>query len=264
MQKKHKIEDTNALNKFVPKYKPPVKEPKGSGDRASGPNYKKLSQTPRRAAQEQIAANVQYGQPAFTSKKTPKGQVPKQASNQLPFKRVEQPATPVSVPKKPLQIAKKPKPRVQAETKSIGTPIPSKFRNLFDNPLTPRELQQLRLAQLKGKDQQQTQALLNQLLGQSRNLAGLLAQTTQPQVKSSPPSPKKLTRAEEIQKELDEANVDKKFGEEEYDKLEAEEQKKQIKRLRHKYYAGTKSNMTHILKVINDKIANLNDQLQEL
>ncbi len=254
------IEDTNALNKPVTDYKQPIKVARGYGDRDSAPNYKKLSQTPARSATEKISGQVQYGQPAFDSKKTPKGKVPEKVSNRPTLKASTAIAQPKAETPKPLQTSTKKKSRIAKESKTIGKTPTKKFRNLFDNPLSQREIEQLKLAHLQGKDHKQTQELLNRLLVQSQQLA----QALQPKLASPPPPRRPETAAERIQRELTDAQSDLQFLEQEYDKLDSEAQKVQIKRFRHKYYASRKGNILHIQKLVRDKITTLNEELQEV
>ncbi len=180
-------------------------------------------------------------------------------SSRATFKASVAIAQPQADVPKSLEILAKRKSDNPAPAITIGKAPTQKFRNHFDNPLTQRELEQLKLAQLQGKDQKQTQELLNRLLEQSQ----LLAQALQPKALSPPPQ-RPETRAQRIQRELTDAQADLHFLEQEYDKLDTEEQKIQIKRYRHKYYASRKGNILHIQKLVRDKIATLNEELQEV
>jgi hypothetical protein len=284
MTKAKSIDETNAINKPSKGYIAPVQPKVNQVERTSAPNYRKLTQTPMRARIDTLSNQVQYGQPAKEIIRTPKNKVPMKVSNR-PTLAAEKVALSSTTTQKSLQLPKRPKRAVsEAASKTIGKPQAKKFKNRFDNPLTPRELEQLRLAQLKGKDQVVTNELLNKLLGQSQALAKQLAASTQPATQSkvspkvspvaSPVSPRKLgpprksatvqkapTRSEEIATEIANAQANLRFLAEEYPKLEATRQQEVLKPLRAKYGAPRRATPIQIEKLIRDYVADRYEQL---
>jgi hypothetical protein len=285
MTKVKSIDETNAINKPSKGYIAPVQPKVNQGERTSAPNYRKLTQTPMRARIDTLSNQVQYGQPAKEIIRTPKNKVPLKVSNR-PTLATNKAAVSSTATQKSLQLPKRPKKAVsEAASKTNGKPQAKKFKN---KPLTVRELEQLRLAQLQGKDKVITNELLSKLLGQSQALAKQLTTSIQPTTKvkvspkaspvTSPVTPRKAipprktatlaqkpsTRSEEIAKETSEAQEDLRFLANVYPKLEATKQQEALKSLRTKYGSGRKSTPPQIEKLIRDYITARNQELQGL
>jgi hypothetical protein len=182
------------------------------------------------------------------------------------------------VTKEPLQIAR-PKEAARATPQAVASINPfESFKNRFDNPITERELDQLRLAKLKGTDQKLTQELLNSLFNQSKQLAQQLSASPKlsPAPKATlkaspssprPPSPKVAmveTRKDKLTQDLLDAQEDARYLIEDYSKQSLQEQQEGLGKLRTKYAAGVKANSVHIQKLIREKLASLRDEIQTL
>jgi hypothetical protein len=170
MTKTKSIDDTNALNKATKRYIPMVKPTQGAGDRTSAPNYRALTKNPTRTRADTLASQVQYGQPASERETKKQTAIPSKVSNRIPLEREKGTAAlPAINLQQPLQLTVKKKEKVQATSATKSKLQPKEFKNRFDKPLTDRELAQLRLAQLQGKEQGPT--LLGKLLAQTQALA---------------------------------------------------------------------------------------------
>jgi hypothetical protein len=190
------IDQTNELNTPVKGYIAPAKVKSKQGDRTSAPNYRKLSQTPTRMRHDTISGQVHFGQPPKDTKRTAnKNFPPPRVSNRPTLSREKGHREPMTPQNKPLRVAK---PRAantttnrQSSQATSSTQPTRPFRNRFDHPLTERELNQLRLGNLKGKNQKITQELLNKLLTQSKQLAEKL-ENRQSAIKQESVSPQKV------------------------------------------------------------------------
>jgi hypothetical protein len=154
------IQDTNSVNKTVQGYTAPVKEKQRKPDPDSAPNYRSLTMTPKKAQADILASRAHFGQSIKDLNQTKRTIVPPKVSNRPALAREKGQKEPMQ-PKQeqpPLKSVQ-PKPRIQATTKSTGGEHETKPFRSFDFPLSARELNQLRLEQLKGTDQK-TQELL--------------------------------------------------------------------------------------------------------
>jgi small-conductance mechanosensitive channel len=98
------------------------------------------------------------------------------------------------------------------------------------------------------------------LLRQRKNELPPLAQ-----VKSeTKPSPPPQSRKDIIEQQIQKAQSDLQFLQDEYPTKSLQEQQDALKRLRAIYGAGAKSNPIHIQKAIRDKLQDLNDELQTI
>jgi hypothetical protein len=219
----------------------------------------------KRTAERTIAGQAQYGQPAKekSSGQTRKGPPPK-VSNRPALSREKGHTEPISRKQATLKVEKQRTSRSQASSATVQQkPSSSPLKNRFDFPLTPREINQLRLGQLKGTGQQRTQELLNTLLAQSSKLAHQLK--PKPVVAESPVVVKTEPELKDkLTSELLEAQDDAQYLELEYPKQQVPEQQAGLSKLRQKYGAGKKANPTHIQKLIRDKLAEIRAQLQTL
>jgi hypothetical protein len=106
----------------------------------STPNYRKLNKTPRSERQEKIASVIQFGQPAKDENPSPS----KRNANQtrFPSKTKEMHGDAPVVKLKPLSMEQRGSTNPLPKSKTtVSTPMQRPFRNLFDHPLTARELQ---------------------------------------------------------------------------------------------------------------------------
>lgn len=277
MSKARSIDETNALNKPVKGYRTPVKPKVDRVERTVAANYRKLSLTPSRIAGDVISSQAQFGQPPKDLKRS-KTVIPQRVSNQPKLQAESTSKAPASTqinalkasPTRPKKVVTPTESSARMPTRPsqiAGNPVTKTFHNKFDNPLTKRELDQLRLAQLQGKDQKITQDLLKRLLNQSQSLAQQLAPQKPTAIRRAYPpsqkSPAERMREEVTQKLLD-AQEDLRYLEQDYPKAEGTEQTTALTRLRDKYKAGKKSNTKQIHKLIQDELTRLREELQSI
>ena len=273
---KTSIHDTNALNKPTKGYKQPVKEKRGKSERTSVPNYRTLSQTPAQLQKKTLSGQVQFGQPPTDPKRTAPKTIPPRVSNRIALpSETKTLAIPKAIPAEPLHLPDTTKKPIGKQYATASKPIPKQFRNRFDNPLTERELNQLKLTQLKGKGQRETKELLEKLLKGSQHLAQQLTRLKPQQQELTVPIKTEMapvlekgkgeqTKLEILTNELLELQRDIQFVDQEYSKLSTNEQKVAIQRLRQKYKAGKKANTNHIKKLIQDEISKVQKEIQLL
>jgi hypothetical protein len=265
--------DSNALNKAEKEgkiYREERNVKRSEPHHMSTPNYRQLNKTPMSERQQGIASVIQFGQPAKDENQLSS----KRNANQTKFPTKETHEEDPVFKLKPLSMEQRgPTNPLPKSNTTESTPMQKPFRNRFDHPLTARELHQLKLSQLKGGNQRNIQNLLAMLLEQSKQISNHLAETKQDaprppssQVKSetkpSPPLPQ--SRKDIIEQDIQQAQSDLQFLQDEYPKKSQQEQQDALKRLRATYGAGPKSNPIHIQKAIRDKLQNLNDELQTI
>jgi hypothetical protein len=207
--------------------------------------------------------------------KTPKGKIPQKVSNRPNLAKTN--TTIAEAPKidKKLALPKQPKKAVPKDSSTVvGKPMTKKFINKFDKPLTEREIAQLKLAQLQGKDQGPD--LLKKLLVQSQQLAKQLAPSAVAQataVEDKKPlqstlSPRKTatvkSRSEQLSIEIAKANEDLSFLHEQFPKLDSAKQTTALQQFRAKYSPGKKTTSANIAKLIRSYIEERNAELQKL
>jgi hypothetical protein len=269
------IHETNALNTPVKQYKPIAKSPESKGEQASAPNYRKLSQTPSRATSEEISGRVQFGQPPTDERRQTPNTVPPRVSNRPALSRAKGTKEPIVPHHSPLKPSKPRQPTSSnAQPVSSTDTQDSKFRNRFDHPLTERELNQLRLAKLQGTNQKHIQGLIQQLSGQSKQLAqqlsSLMGSPRQPiksevsTVKSEPMAPVKREPREDLTNQLLDAQEDYRILEEDYPKMKPEEQQAALTQLREKYTAVKTANSKHVKKIIQNRLTQIREEIQYL
>lgn len=262
---------SNALNKAEEKGKTYREEHdvmRSKPHYMSTPNYRQLNKTPMSERQEEIASVIQFGQPATDENQSSS----KRNANQtkFPSKTKEMHGDAPAVHLKPLSVEQRESNPLPKSNTTVGTPIQRPFRNRFDHPLTARELHQLKLSQLKGGNQRNIQNLLALLLEQSKQISNHLAETKQDvppppsQVKSETKPPPPQSRKDIIEQDIQQAQSDLQFLQDDYLKKSPQEQQDALKRLRATYGAGPKSNPIHIQKAIRDKLQDLNDELQTI
>ena len=272
------MKDTNSLNKPVKSYKPVVTTPKGKVESDSAPNYRTLSMTPKRNVEKVIAGQAQYGQPTKEKPSTrPNKGPPPKVSNRPALSRKKGHTEPIPHKLEPLALPKyKPTsskvPKSSTSSASTRPQEKTPLKNRFDFPLTQRELNQIRLSQMKGSEQTKTQELLNRLLAQSNKLAQQLTpqqqqqQQQQPQQVAQAPTPtivkKEFQIKEQLTAELVAALDDAQYLEQTYPKQSQPEQQAGLTELRQRYGAGKKANAVHIQKIIRDKLVEIRNQLQ--
>jgi hypothetical protein len=271
---KSSIRDTNAINKPVKGYRQPAKEKYGKPERASAPNYRTLSQTPAQIQKNTISGQVQFGQPPTDPKRTAPKTVPPRVSNRISIaKQPKVSASPQQPsPTKPLQLPDTTKKFIGKSYETTAKPMAKKFRNLFDHPLTERELNQLKLAQLKGKSHKETKELLEKLVGQSKQLVQKITQFTPKKESPKLEILKGVPLVKEKEKEKPEMQTltnklldlqeDFRFIDQDYSKLPEDKQKEALRKFRDKYKAGKKANTNHIKKLIQDEIAKVRQKIQ--
>ena len=271
---KTSIHDTNALNKPTKGYRQPVKEKYGKSERTYVPNYRILSQTPSQLQKNTISGQVQFGQPPSDPKRAVPTKIPPRVSNRIALlTEAKTTAIPKGMPTEPLHLPDTTKASIGKQYATASKILPKQFRNRFDYPLTERELNQLKLGQLKGKSQKETKELLEKLLKGSQYLAQQLTrlnpqqqEVTAPKTEMVPVEKGKgeLTRLETLTNELLDFQQDSQFIDQEYSKLPTNEQKVAIQRLRQKYKAGKKANTNHIKNLVHDKILKVRNEIQSL
>ncbi len=269
--------NSNAPNKDdnTKKYMEARNVPKANHIRWSqSPNYTQLNQTPRSQMRSAISAAIQFGEP-FSDKPPATHMPPPKDGNRLKFPVQQQALSTDLQIQKPLTI-KQTELKTQLGCSKTERDLATQqqpLRNLFDYPMTARELHQLKLAQLRGRDH--VQQLFALLLDQSKRISNLLIpdnmkpkddkqqalSAVKTEVQTTLPSP---TLKDIVQEKLSIAQADLLFLHDEYPKKSQQEQHDSLKQLRLKYNVPTKSNPIHIQKSIRDTIQQLNIELQAL
>lgn len=236
-------------------------------NKITSPNYKALNMTKSSERKHEMTKNVQFGNPTTMEQKTSKRDAtkiifPKKQSTGATISSSEESRKPLDTIKRSTTQT----PKDSTATTSNET-HPTPLRNRFDHPLTQRELHQLKLSQLKGANEKIIQQLLSQLLQQSKNISSQLVEKKreEPKVAAIKQEEKKIpSRKDIIQDDIQDAQQDLQFLQDEYPKRSQQEQQDALKSFRAKYNAGPKSNPIHIQKSIRDKIQELNDELQAI
>jgi hypothetical protein len=244
---------------------------------SQSPNYTQLNHTPWSQTRTAISAAIQFGEP-YIDKSPATHMPPLRDGNRRKFPVKQRPLSTDLQIKKPLTI-KQTELKTQLGRSKTERDLATQqqpLRNLFDHPMTARELHQLKLAQLvKGHDQNQVQQLFALLLDQSKRISNLLIpdnmqpkddkqqalSSVKTEVQTTLPSP---TLKDIVQEKLSIAQADLLFLHDEYPKKSQQEQHDSLKQLRLKYNVPTKSNPIHIQKSIRDTIQQLSIELQAL
>jgi hypothetical protein len=255
----------------------PRNVPKANHVRLSqSPNYTQLNQTPRSQTRTAISAAIQFGEP-YIDKSPATHMPPLRDGNRRKFPVKQRPLSTDLQIQKPLTI-KQTELKTQLGCSKTERDLATQqqpLRNLFDHPMTARELHQLKLAQLRGLDQKHVQQLFALLLDQSQRISNLLIpdnmkpkddkqqalSAVKTEVQTTLPSP---TLKDIVQEKLSTAQADLLFLHDEYPKKSQQEQHDLLKQLRLTYNVATKSNPIHIQKSIRDTIQQLKIELQAL
>lgn len=264
---------------YIPEVQP-TRKWKG-GERS--PNYSQLFKTPSRSTIEKLTTNTRFGTPVNDSFWKKSTVIPMRKAETKKIGEVEE-INMVTTVTTPLEHNDNRVKKLPNETATEGkTPI-RELENRFDTPYTKREMEQLRLKQLKNNQEiklhldriaklsREVRKDLKEYLGGDGEEEKVLASTMKPsasedtseEVPSLSPAPY-LLKQEQTKRLIESAIKDlTELDTEQYDQLSTEEQKEVLRRLRTKYKTPKKYNQKQLRKAVDDYIEELEEEITEL
>lgn len=264
-------------DEYVPEVRPSSKR---EGDSRS-PNYSQLFKTPKRMASEKLESMTRFGTPVNDSFWKQPTVIPRRKAGTEQIRKEE------GIHKEPMETVpldhfKKEKKSLPDESASEGRSSVRKLENRFDKPFTKREMEQLRLEQLKGNPD--IQLHLDRIAKLSREVKDDLKEYIErteskekgestSSIPSKPeetseelPSPAPyILKQEQNRRLIESARKDlTDIESDQYDQLSTEQQKEVLTRLRTKYNTPKKYNQKQLRKAIDDYIEVLEEEITEL